>query len=183
MKEQMTNIVNNARYYAIGAHDGQGQKRKFDYTPYWHHVERVATRLNAIVPDCTDEMLAAAYLHDTVEDTDVTLEMIDYHFGTVTARLVQELTKISRPEDGNRAERCHIDRAFMFKASAEAQTIKCFDIADNVRDIAEQNVGFGLKYVPEKLAMYNVLTRADPKARTYCLDALMTAAIKIGLKL
>ena len=183
MKERMTNIVNEARYYAMGAHDGCGQVRKFNGEPYWRHVERVASSLSRVVPSATDEMIAAAYLHDTVEDTSVTLEMINFHFGLHVARLVQELTKVSRPEDGNRAARCHIDRAFMFKASAESQTIRCFDIADNVLDIAEQNVGFGLKYVPEKLAMYNVLTRADPKARAYCLDALMSAATKIGVKL
>ncbi len=53
----------------------------------------------------TEEMLAAAWLHDTVEDTPTTLGDIESHFGPKVAELVRMLTNVSRAEDGNRFER------------------------------------------------------------------------------
>jgi (p)ppGpp synthase/HD superfamily hydrolase len=61
-------------------------------------------------------MIAAAWLHDVVEDTPVTLEDLHSEFGEGIAELVEALTDISRPEDGNRRKRKAIDREHLAHA-------------------------------------------------------------------
>ncbi|WP_317580047.1 HD domain-containing protein [Klebsiella pneumoniae] len=53
----------------------------------------------------TVEMQIAALLHDVVEDTHVTIEMVREHFGERVAEMVLALTNIAKPEDGNRVQR------------------------------------------------------------------------------
>ncbi|MDV5598710.1 HD domain-containing protein [Klebsiella pneumoniae] len=50
-------------------------------------------------------MQIAALLHDVVEDTHVTIEMVREHFGERVAEMVLALTNIAKPEDGNRVQR------------------------------------------------------------------------------
>ena len=68
----------------------------------------------------TPEMICAAYLHDVVEDTDVTIDEIEREFGDTVANLVYWLTDISKPEDGNRAARKEIDAVHYAKGPADA---------------------------------------------------------------
>ena len=84
-------------------------------------------------------MQAAALLHDTVEDTATTSQDIMQEFGPSIARLVIDLTDISKPEDGNRATRKAMDRDKLSMASAEAQTIKYADLISNGKDIAKND--------------------------------------------
>jgi (p)ppGpp synthase/HD superfamily hydrolase len=79
----------------------------------------------------TPEMLAAAWLHDVVENTKTTVEDIRLLFGAAIANFVDQLTDVSRSFDGNRARRKALDRAHLAKASQEAQTIKLADLIDN----------------------------------------------------
>ena len=94
--------------FAAGAHGAIGQRRKYTGEPYIQHPMAVAD----IVRHVTDDpgMIAAAYLHDVVEDTQVTIEDVRSHFGVWIAARVADLTDISRPEDGNREIRKAIDR-------------------------------------------------------------------------
>ena len=63
----MMDIIEKARAFAAGKH--ASQKRKYTDQPYFNHLEAVASTLqSAGVMEPT--VLAAAYLHDTVEDTD-----------------------------------------------------------------------------------------------------------------
>lgn len=144
-----------AKYFAIAAHEAVGQKRKHTGEPYWTHPERVA----ATVFDYGgyDYMVEAAWLHDVVEDTGVTLGVIRTFFGTQVASMVQDLTNVSRPEDGNRAIRKAIDRGHMTKASMESQFIKCADIMDNVKDFMLHDPQFAVQYKTEKRAMLDVM--------------------------
>lgn len=156
-----------ARAFAIVAHEACEQKRKYSGEPYWYHPERVAASVRQ--HGMNEKCISAAWLHDVVEDTPITLETIALVFGLEVAQLVQELTKISRSGDGNRETRKALDRAFLSKASAEAQTIKCFDIIDNMSDIWENDPGFAVKYSQEKIELLYVMTKADaePRAAAY----------------
>jgi (p)ppGpp synthase/HD superfamily hydrolase len=106
-------------------------------------------------------MIAAALLHDVVEDTHVTLDQIEDRFGNEVAELVGWLTDISRPEDGNRRTRKALDRFHSADAPAEAQTIKLADLIHNTISIAEHDPNFWKVYREEKIELLKVLTKGD----------------------
>jgi (p)ppGpp synthase/HD superfamily hydrolase len=115
----------------------------------------------AEVPGSTAEMVAAAWLHDTVEDTGVTATDIHMNFGPEVAALVGWLTDVSKPEDGNRAHRKAMDRAHTAEAPAEAQTVKLADLISNSRSIMAHDPAFARTYLEEKRLMLEVMTRGD----------------------
>jgi len=150
-------MVVEAKMFATAAHAAIGQKRKYSGDDYIIHPQRVA----AIVEKHggTDEMIAAAWLHDTVEDTDVTPELITEMFGDDVASIVEGLTDVSLPSDGNRAKRKSIDRMHSASASTEAQFVKCADIIDNSWDIAENDLNFAKVYKSEVFLLLHAMTK------------------------
>src|ERR1700749_4267236 len=119
-------LESDARDFATRAHARVGQVRKYSGAPYIEHPAAVADIVRS-VPH-TEAMLAAAWLHDTVEDTGTTLDEIRAGFGDEVAELVEMLTDVSRPDDGNRAARKKVDRRHSARASAAAKTIKLADL-------------------------------------------------------
>ncbi len=160
-------IVERARVFATAAHAAVGQLRKYTFEPYIVHPREVA----GIVAEAggTPEMIAAAWLHDTVEDTGVTIETIREEFGPEVAELVGWLTDVSRPEQGNRAVRKAIDRAHTASAPAAAQTIKLADLIANTRSILEHDAEFARVYLAEKRALLEVMTKGDTRLRERAL--------------
>ena len=150
-------MVVEAKMFATAAHAAIGQKRKYSGDDYIVHPQRVA----AIVEKHggSDEMIVAAWLHDTVEDTDVTPDLITKMFGDNVADIVEGLTDVSLPEDGNRAKRKSIDRMHSARASTEAQFVKCADIIDNSWDIAENDLSFAKVYKSEVFLLLNAMTK------------------------
>ena len=150
-------MVVEAKMFATAAHAAIGQKRKYSGDDYIVHPQRVA----AIVEKHggTDEMIAAAWLHDTVEDTDVTPDLITKMFGDNVADIVEGLTDVSLPSDGNRAKRKSIDRMHSARASTEAQFVKCADIIDNSWDIAENDLSFAKVYKSEVFLLLHAMTK------------------------
>ena len=153
------NIVEKARIFATAAHAAVKQVRKYTGEPYINHPFHVMSIVKT-VPH-TPEMLAAALLHDTVEDTGVTIELIESEFGSEVANLVSWLTDVSRPEDGNRAVRKHIDLEHTAQAPAAAQTIKLADLISNTSSIVKHDLNFAETYLKEKQALLQVLTKGD----------------------
>ena len=147
-----------ARKFAERYHSGQ--TRKYTGEPYINHPEAVAELVRSV--SHAEEMIAAAWLHDTVEDTDATLEDINCHFGYKVAALVEMLTDVSKPSDGNREARKAIDCGHTAKASSEAKTIKLADLIDNSRSIIERDPKFAKVYLSEKAALLEVLRDGDP---------------------
>lgn len=154
-------VIEKARVFAIAAHSAVKQLRKYTHEPYWVHPVEVANMV-ANIPNSSDAMIAAAFLHDTVEDTGVTIEVIKEVFGEEIANLVGWLTNVSKPTDGNRAKRKAIDREYIEKAPAEAQTVKCCDIISNLNSIVAHDIDFAMVYIKEVQELCNVLTRAHP---------------------
>ena len=83
-------LIKEALLFAKKAHQGQFRKSG---EPYIIHPILVACLVKYIGGD--DEMVVAALLHDTVEDTDVCIEDIQRHFGDNVKNLVDALTKIT----------------------------------------------------------------------------------------
>ena len=152
-------LVERARVFATAAHAACGQLRKYTYEPYIVHPAEVVSIVST-VPH-TEAMLAAAWLHDVVEDTGVTLETVRAEFGEEVADLVGWLTDVSRPEQGNRATRKAIDRAHTAMAPAAAQTVKLADLISNTRSIMEHDETFARTYLAEKKLLLEVMTKGD----------------------
>ena len=87
-------VFDKAIEYAVHAH--AGMERKIDNSPYILHPLEVASIAGTLTSD--PEVLAAAVLHDTVEDTDTTPEDILRLFGTRVAALVASETENKREE-------------------------------------------------------------------------------------
>ena len=155
----MTDIVARADAFAAKAHSAINHKRKYTGDDYIVHPREVAA-IVATVPH-TPEMLAAALLHDTVEDTGVGIETIRAEFGAVVAGLVADLTDVSTPGGGNRAIRKGIDLAHTAGASPSAKTIKLADLLSNTASIVAHDPGFARVYLKEKAAMLDVMTDGD----------------------
>lgn len=153
-------IVEKARVFATAAHAAVAQLRKYTNEPYIVHPAEVVS-IVSMTEGVTAEMLAAAWLHDVVEDTGVTIETIRSIFGEEIAELVGWLTDVSRPEQGNRATRKAIDRAHTAMASAEAQTIKLADLISNCTSIVEHDADFAKTYLEEKRLLLEVLTKGN----------------------
>ena len=143
------NIVELAEDFANEAH--AGQTRRYTNEPYFNHVFSVAERVKELTDD--EEIIAAALLHDTVEDTEVTDEDILNIFGDRIAALVYDLTDHFTSEtypNLNRKQRKKLEAERIGKANGDVRLIKLCDIADNTGSIVEHDPGFARIYMKEK---------------------------------
>lgn len=136
------------------------QVRKYTGEPYIVHPFAVAGLVASVTDE--EEMIIAAFLHDTVEDTHITLAFLESLFGTGVSQLVDHLTDISRPEHGNRAARKTIDLEHTAGASARAKTIKLADLIDNTSTIVAFDPDFAKVYMAEKRRLLEVLSEGSP---------------------
>lgn len=167
----MIDIVERARIFATAAHAAVGQVRKYTNEPYIVHPAAVVEIVRSVPHD--DEMLAAAWLHDVVEDTKVSFGDIGDEFGSDVMDLVDELTCPPRPVGTNRAEKLKTDLVWLYRASDRAQTIKLADIIENTASVYERDPRFAVTYLREKDAQLSVLVGGNP-------DLLQRADVQIG---
>lgn len=153
----MSSIEARALQFANIAHEGQ--ERKYTGEPYINHPIAVAELVRTA--GGTPEMIAAAYLHDVVEDCGITHTDISLEFGTFVSELVYYLTDASIGMKGNRKARKEIDRAKLAKAPPAAKTIKLADLIDNTKTIAERDLEFWKVYREEKKLLLDVLQEGD----------------------
>src|ERR1700716_264036 len=117
-------LVERAREFARRKH--ADQLRKYTGEPYFVHLEEVARIVENL--GFSEDVVAAAYLHDVLEDTATTRAELEEQFGPRVADLVAQVTDVSRPADGNRAKRKALDCAHLAQAEADAQSIKLADL-------------------------------------------------------
>lgn len=179
------NIIDKAYYFAMAAHAAVGQKRKYTGEDYFNHPIEVVTILGQIKELSegvdVDEMIAAALLHDVVEDTQVTLELIEVEFGEGVADLVAGLTDVSNSEDGNRVKRKEIDRNHTAVQSSVCKTIKLADLISNSKSICEHDKEFAKVYIKEKELLLEVLTEGDPTLYAQAMGIVLKAKIELGI--
>lgn len=172
-------LVRKADAFAEHAHEGV--TRKFSGVPYIEHPREVALWVSKV---CLDpRTVAAGVLHDVIEDTQYTRHTLALLFGEDVARLVVEVTNVSTPEDGNRQRRKEIDREYLARASARAQTVKLADILSNTTGIEHTEPKWARMYLLEKKSVLEVLTSGDYGLRELArrriaeaLDAIERAA-------
>ena len=122
------NKIKNARDFAQEKHKNQ----KRGDTPYIDHLEGVVFRLKNIGITDTD-VICAAWLHDILEKTDVTLDELIQRFGKETATLVLSLTK-SKEIPKKDTELQYVKQ--LKDAPIEAKIIKLCDISANLKDLS-----------------------------------------------
>ena len=173
----VADLIERARVFATAAHAAVKQVRKYTNEDYIVHPAAVVEIVNS-VPH-SKEMVAAAWLHDVVEDTGVSLDLVRDEFGDTVADLVFWLTDHSKPEDGNRATRKAIDRTRIAVAPMDAQTIKLADLIDNTLTIEARDPDFYRVYRREKQLLLDVLTLGDPALMRIARDQIAKSSIPI----
>ncbi len=157
----MSELIKAVKVFASGNRERINMNRAANQQTCEAHLKGVAD-LVASVTDAEDA-IAAAWLHDIVEDTDVTVRGVERRFGRGVAKLVSELTPVSRTSDGDRTARFERDKKFFANISPVAKTIKLADLIDTCRDLYKSgHPQFG-RYAGEAGELANVLVGADRK--------------------
>jgi len=135
-------LIEKAKAFATDCH--KSQTRKFDKKPYIVHPAAVADLVEQ--HGGSPEMIAAAWLHDVVEDCGVSVRDLIAEFGTTVSGLVWELTN---PKDLNKSKKAEYLIDKMNTMSSDALTIKLCDRINNVSDFKTAPQGFVKKYSQE----------------------------------
>lgn len=160
-------IVKKAKAFSKEKH--KDQIRKFEQKPYYIHPKRVAHILYQFkVSRNIGKLIAAAYLHDVVEDTDTSIEEIRENFGELVAEVVEELTTddIKSTELGKKEYLVNK----MLQMSSYALTLKLADRVDNVNKIQWTPDNFKDKYIKET---YYIIEKLSKRRLTKAQKAMI----------
>ena len=150
-----TQLLDRAILFAVKAH--AGTERRGKGFPYIVHPMEAMEIVATMTPD--QELLAAAALHDTVEDTDVTIEQIRAEFGERVASLVEAESDVMvegvREEDSwHQRKQAAIDR--LARAPHDAKMVALGDKLSNMRAIARD-------YAMQGDKLWSLFHASDPK--------------------
>ena len=162
-----TDLLDRAIIYAVKAH--AGTERRGKGSPYIVHPLEAMSIVDTMTND--QELLAAAVLHDTIEDTSVTEEDLRAEFGERIASLVamesDELPAGEKEEDSwHRRKRAAIER--LSRASRDAKTVALGDKLSNMRAIARD-------YAVKGDALWDLFHAKDPKDHAWHYRGLADA--------
>lgn len=137
-----TELLDRAIIFAVRAHSGTERRGKG--FPYIVHPLEAVEIVATITPD--QELLAAAVLHDTVEDTDVTVDMIREEFGERVASIVAGESDtfedgVSEEDSWKTRKQAAIDR--LAKAPLDTKIVALGDKLSNMRAIARDYAVIG----------------------------------------
>ena len=125
--------VLKAAHFAAQKHAGQRRKGAAA-EPYINHLLEVAELVASALVEPDTNLVVAALLHDTVEDTGVTKEVLVETFGSDVADLVMEMTD---DKSLPKAERKRLQIVHASQISVRAQVIKLADKISNLRGILD----------------------------------------------
>ena len=150
-----TELLDRAIIFAVHAH--AGTERRGKGYPYIVHPMEAVEIVATMTAD--QELLAAAALHDTVEDTEVTVEQIRAEFGERIASLVADESDLmpegmTEEASWHQRKQAAIDR--LSKASHDAKIVALGDKLSNMRAIARDYAEIGD-------ALWNRFHAKDPK--------------------
>jgi guanosine-3',5'-bis(diphosphate) 3'-pyrophosphohydrolase len=166
-------LVSEAAELAARRHNGQRRKGRGE-EPYINHLAEVANILSAVTDGEDAELVAAGWLHDTIEDSETAHDELAQRFGLRVAGLVEECTDDMGLPKSERRERQMADAP---KKSASAKLIK---IADKVSNIRARIFANPTKEQREELADYLAWAEkvvAGCRGGNALLDALFDEAV------
>ncbi len=150
-----TQLLDRAIVFAVKAH--AGTERRGKGFPYIVHPMEAMEIVATMTPD--QELLAAAALHDTVEDTDVTIDRIRAEFGDRVASLVEAesdvmVEGVSEEDSWHARKQAAIDR--LARAPHDAKMVALGDKLSNMRAIARD-------YAMQGDKLWALFHASDPK--------------------
>ena len=150
-----TQLLDRAIMFAVKAH--AGTERRGKGFPYIVHPMEAMEIVATMTPD--QELLAAAALHDTVEDTDVTVEQLRAEFGDRIASLVaaesdEVVEGVSEEESWHGRKQAAIDR--LARAPHDAKIVALGDKLSNMRAIARD-------YAMQGDKLWSLFHTTDPR--------------------
>lgn len=157
LKKIIENMEKQAKEFAEKAH--KGQFRKFSNEEYVEHPKRVAEIVKKFKNSHKiNDLISAALLHDTVEDTGTTTKDLEKMFGGLVASLVKELTSNKEDMEKVGGKRVYLANK-MVNMSSWALVIKLADRLDNVSDLKNTSPEFIKKYKKETIYILNQLEK------------------------
>jgi (p)ppGpp synthase/HD superfamily hydrolase len=122
----------------LAARAHRRQKRKGSDIPYLVHPVHVSTIL--LRHAFAEDVIIAGLLHDVVEDSDVSLDSIETHFGALVAEMVRVVTEKKRERGGKRSWEIRKQEALALlrQAGPDAVAVKAADTVHNARTLARQ---------------------------------------------
>lgn len=129
---QTADLPREARSFCEQAHAGQTRRNG---APYAEHPIRVAELLRSAGQN-EPAILAAAYLHDVLEDTEISREELAERFGEPVCHIVDELTNPAREQPFEEKHRALAEQARSMTPAAK--WIKLADRLDNLAELADR---------------------------------------------
>jgi len=152
-------LIEKAVQVATLAHDGQ--YRKNSNIPYISHPVSVGMIL--MKAGYPDELVAAGILHDTLEDTSITLMEIKQWFGDSIAKIVEGCSEPDKSLSWE--ERKEHTIQFLEHASEEVRIVSCADKLHNIRSILD-------RYVLEGEGVWSIFKRGREQQEWYYRSVL-----------
>lgn len=162
-----TELLDRAIIFAVRAH--AGTERRGKGVPYIVHPLEAVGIVATMTSD--QELLAAAALHDTVEDTSVSIKQLRVEFGDRVASLVASETDtfqegVSEEDRWHARKQAAIDR--LARASRDAKIVALGDKLSNMRAIARD-------YAVQGDALWNLFRTSDPREHEWHYRGLADA--------
>jgi hypothetical protein len=161
VQSPVSDLVKSARLFANESHDRFSSGRVSALQNLPAHLKSVAQ----IVSSVTDnhETIAAAWLHDLVEDTAVTLGDLERRFGPHVAKLVSEITIPFSAAGRTPATHLALAKEQLAQASPAAKTIKLADLIDTCSELHKSNPVSLIAYASEADELAAVLEGGDQR--------------------
>lgn len=143
--------VQKAIYYAKKYH---GDQKRQSGEPYYSHPLEVAYMVADYL--FRSDIIVTSILHDTIEDTELTFEMIEEIFGAIVANQVMDLTRLK--EGGGKISSAEMIKSLFKQKKYDVLLIKQFDRLHNIQTIGAKSPEKAKKIIGETLNSFIILS-------------------------
>jgi hypothetical protein len=157
----MDDLIKSAKVFAISNSQRIAVDRNHALQNIPSHLKSVAQIVATVSQD--EKTIAAAWLHDIVGDTGITICDVERNFGTEVAQLVGELTVVNQTDQDSRISNIAMAKEHLAKASAAAKTIKLADLIDTCSDLQKGDPAALLAYVSQANELAPALEGGDTR--------------------